>query len=265
MGMSKGEMGFDPGFALKATKDPLGFIYGERVYGPEPEVRRLDDIRSSLADPQSEGPDELYAIVMDVGNLADREEIVKRNLLFGAVTYAAGMIGREPVRSQGHIHAASASCGSSTPEVYEIWDGEAVIYIQESGSDNPGKCYAVYARPGDVVIVPPGWVHATINANVSRNMTFGAWCVRDYGFDYRDVRRHGGIAFFPYVEEGTLKWSNNPAYNGGELIIKSARTWEDFHLEVGVPIYAQFQRDKDRFMFVADPQSYADLWESFRP
>ena len=263
--MLENDMAFDPGFALRATKNPLGFEYGRDVFGPSPEIRRLDDIRASLADPNSEGPEEVYAIVMDVGNMADREEIVKRNLLFGAVTYAAGMIGREPVRSQGHSHAVSASCGAVTPEVYEIWDGEAVIYTQESGSDNPGKCYAIYARPGDVVIVPPGWVHATINADVSKNLTFGAWCVRDYGFNYRDVRRHGGIAFFPYMEEGTLNWRENPAYSGGELIIKGARTWEDFSLEVGVPIYTQFQKDKDRFLFVADPNSYPGLWENFKP
>jgi hypothetical protein len=48
------------------------------------------DIRASLQDPLSSGPEELYAIVMDVGLNTDREEIVKRNLLFGAVTYAAG-------------------------------------------------------------------------------------------------------------------------------------------------------------------------------
>ena len=108
-------------------------------------------------------------------------------------------------------------------------------------------------------------MHATINADVSKNLTFGAWCVRDYGFNYRDVRRHGGIAFFPYVEDGTLNWRENPAYSGGELIIKDARTWEDFSLEAGVPIYMQFQKDMDKFLFVADPKSNPNLWEDFRP
>ena len=82
---------FYPGFDLKATKEPFGFQYGRDVFGPEPEIRRLDDIRASLADPLSEGPDEVYAIVMDVGVKADREEIVKRNLLFGAVPGACGI------------------------------------------------------------------------------------------------------------------------------------------------------------------------------
>ena len=269
-GMKRESMAFHPGFDLWPTKEPFGFEYGQGVFGPEPEIRRLDDIRASLANPQSRGPEEIYAIVMDVGVEADREEIVRRNLLFGAVTYASGLIGREPARSQGHIHAVSASCGSSTPEIYEIWDGEAVIYIQESASDNPGKCYAVYAHPGDVVIVPPGCVHAAVNAGITKNMSFGAWCVRDYGFDYDGVRRHGGIAYFPYVENGKLAWRRNPAYKsspceGGELIIKNARTWEDFSLEADVPIYTQFQKDKDRFLFVSDPGRFPELWAEFTP
>ena len=44
-------MAFYPGFDLRATKEPFGFKYGKDVFGPEPEIRRLDDIRASLADP----------------------------------------------------------------------------------------------------------------------------------------------------------------------------------------------------------------------
>ncbi|MBQ8330842.1 MAG: hypothetical protein IJX83_14745 [Lachnospiraceae bacterium] len=89
--------------------------------------------------------------------------------------------------------------------------------------------------------------------------------MRDYGFDYGEVRRHAGIAFYPYVEDGALKWRRNPAYKGGELIIKDARTWEDFSLEAGVPVYTQFQKDKDRFLFVAEPARCQELWEDFAP
>lgn len=106
---------------------------------------------------------------------------------------------------------------------------------------------------------------ATINANVHQNMTFGAWCVRDYGFDYCDVRRHGGIAYFPYVDGDSLIWRQNPAYRGGELIEKEARTWDDFGLEAGEPIYTQFQKDRDRFIFVADPKRYQNFWKGFEP
>lgn len=258
-------MKFEPGFEIAAKKDPLGFVYGSNVFGPVPEIRRLDDIRNSLADRNCSGPQDLYAIVMDVGETGDRAEIEKRNLLFGAVTYAAGIIGREPVRSQGHIHAVSPSCGASTPEVYEVWEGEAFIYLQQRGTDDPGRCYAVHAAAGDVVIVPPGWVHATVNADVTKNMTFGAWCVRDYGFDYETVRSHNGIAYFPIAEADGIVWTANPAYQGGSLVVKRARTYEDFGLRPGVPVYRQFQEDKDLFLFVARPQDYPELWRDYEP
>lgn len=259
-------MSFYPGFDIKPISDPLGFEYGTGVFGPEVELRTLDSIRKSLLDPDCQGPEVVYSIAMDVGNEADREEIVKRNLLYGAVTYAKGLLGREPVRSQGHIHAISPSCGESTCEVYEIWSGTAIIYMQETAQDHPGRCYAVIAETGDVVIVPPKWAHATVVGDVKENMTFGAWCVRDYGFDYVDVRRHGGIAFFPIVgEDGQMTFIRNEKYDDCELIVKKAREYPDFGIEKGVPVYTQFQQDLDRFLFVSNPKLAEDLWNSYEP
>lgn len=253
------------GLNLETTKKQLGFTYGNDMFAPNPEIRRLDDVRKSLENPDSDGPEELYCIAMDVGEKADQQEIEKRNLLFGIVTFAAGQIGNEPVRSQGHIHAVSPSCGHSTPEVYEIWEGEAVIYMQESGKNNAGNCYAVHAKAGEVVIVPPNWVHATVNADPTTNMTFGAWCVRDYGFDYEDVREHNGIAFFPECKDGKLCWKKNPAYEKGILIQQDAREYTEFHIVKGKPIYTQFQENKEKFNFVTNPQNYQELWENYRP
>ena len=70
---------------------------------------------------------------MDVGKEEHRALLNKLHLLFGVVTYSAGKLGQEPVRSQGHIHKISPYSGWSTPEIYEIWSGEAIIY-------NAGVC-----------------------------------------------------------------------------------------------------------------------------
>ena len=134
-----------PGFDIRPTENPMGFAYGPGVFGPEVENRSLDAIRKSLRDPACSGPDPVYAIAMDVGRESDREAMLARNLLFGVVTYARGRLGEEPVRSQGHVHAVSPSCNASTPEVYEIWSGRAVILMQERDGDDPGRCFAVEA------------------------------------------------------------------------------------------------------------------------
>lgn len=256
---------FYPGFDIQIHHDSMQFTYGDDVFGPSPELRSLDAIRASLADPACEGPDTVYSIVMDIGKKEDISDLNDRHLLYGAVTYAKGTLGREPIRSQGHIHAVSASCNSSTCEVYEIWEGEACIYMQESGSDNAGRCFAVYGQSGDVIIVPPGWVHATINADPECEMSFGAWCIRDFGFDYSDVRRHHGIAFFPFAENGKLIWERNTSYSSGTLIEKKARTYEDFGLRSGISIYRQYSDNHSAFEFVTNPKAFQNLWNGYEP
>lgn len=259
-------MEFYPGFPVSITGDSMGFVYGEGVFGPEPKRRKLDEIRSSLLDSHCGGPEDVYCIAMDMGMEKDRRDLIARNLLYGAVTFARGSMGREPVRSQGHIHGVSLLCGSSTCEVYEIWDGKGCVYMQERGEDNAGSCYAVTGSPGDVIIVPPGWVHAAVNMDPEKTMTFGAWCVRDYGFEYDAVRRHGGIAFFPLLtEQGSIVWKRNKNYTGGCLTVKQARACREFGLEPQKPLYRQYRENPSLFDFVTRPRDFYRLWENYEP
>lgn len=258
---------FDPGFDIAPLEKALGFVYGKGVFGPKVENRKLDAIRKSLSDPDCDGPDIVYAIAMDVGKEEHRDILEKTHLLYGAVAYAQGRLGNEPVRSQGHIHAISSFSAQSTPEVYEIWSGKAIIYMQEYAEDNPGRCFAVYAKPGDVVIVPPYWAHATVSASGPEDepMTFGAWCVRDYGFDYKGVRAHNGIAWFPFVENGEIVWRRNEAYLQSELICKSPDEHPELGIIKGEPIYRTFERDPQTFAYVVDPSLKKDVWTNYIP
>lgn len=255
---------FDPGFDIRPTTRPMGFQYGPGVFGPKVENRSLDSIRKSLRDPQCTGPDPVYSIAMDVGKTKHLGLLKELQLLYGCVTYAAGKLGDEPVRSQGHIHKISPLLGWSTPEVYEIWSGKAIIYMQETAKDNPGRCYAVVAGPGEVVIVPPYWAHATISADPEQPLTFGAWCDRDYGFEYDDVRAHNGLAWFPVISpSGEIKWQKNPSYCNSELIVKAPENYNHLGIEPGKPIYTQFEEKPGKFLFVPQPQLVKEVWENF--
>jgi glucose-6-phosphate isomerase, archaeal len=259
-------MNFYPGFDITPTANPMGFAYGTEVFGPSVENRSLDSIRKSLFDPSCEGPDPVYSIAMDTGKKEHLPLLEKLHLLYGAVTYAAGQLGNEPVRSQGHIHKVSPLSGWSTPEVYEIWSGKAIIYMQETADDDPGRCFAVIANPGEVVIVPPDWAHATISADANQPLTFGAWCDREYGFEYDKVRQHKGLAWFPLISaSGEIEWQRNPNYIQRELIIKSPEEYLQFGIEKGKPIYTQFEENREKFLFVPHPQTVKELWKEFIP
>jgi glucose-6-phosphate isomerase, archaeal len=264
-------MKFDPKLGVRSLDD-LSFSYDKGVFGPQPELRRLDQIRRSLRDPMCDGPDPVYSIVMDVGRYEHRDELARRMLLFGVVVYAAGQLGEEPVRSQGHIHAVAPHCGWSTPELFEIWEGRAIIYAQESADDDPGRCFAITAGPGDKVVVPPGWAHAVINADPGSRMTFGAWCDRQYGFVYDAIRAHQGLAWFPILDaeqkdgQRKIRWERNPSYRSdrsSDLSIREPREYPELGLDLSTPIYQQFSNNSDSVRWVSEPARVASVWNNF--
>jgi len=265
--MTKGapSTSFDSGLEVWLRPHELAFDYGEGMFGPVPEMRRLDAIRPSLRDPRCEGPDPVYGIAMDVGKIKDVEDLKRRYLLFGAVAYAAGRLGDEPVRSQGHIHAIAPHCGSSTAELFEIWEGKAIIYAQEFAADNPGRCIAVEAGPGDQVVVPPYWAHCVINADPQQRMVFMALCERQYGFEYEGVRAHGGLAWFPLLTKKGMRWEANARYEPSELQLRKPRPYPALGLRQDVSIYAQYEQNPDAMQWVSEPARVGDLWKTLEP
>ncbi|MGO4743466.1 glucose-6-phosphate isomerase family protein [Serratia quinivorans] len=252
------------GLDVRISDNPMGFGYGDDVIGPLPEIRTLEQIRLSLRDPGCSGPEQVYAIAMDVAKQQHLAELKKRMLLFGIVTYAQGQLGQEPIRSQGHVHRISAHSGWSPPELYEIWQGKAIIYMQERVEYEPGRCFAVHAGPGEKVLVPPGWAHATISADPHQPLTFAAWCDREYGFEYDAVREYKGLAWYPLLQGNNIIWQQNPRYQSGRLHAIGPRQYPEFGLS-NDPLYSQFETDPARFQFISKPGSVAEKWQRFEP
>lgn len=260
-----GRKGFDPGIAIALQPHGLGFHFGEGMFGPGAELRSLDAIRPSLLNPQSCGPDPVYGICMDVGRVAYAAELERRQLLFGVVAFAAGRLGEEPVRSQGHVHSIAPHSGWSPPELFEIWQGRAIIYAQENSGDEPGRCFAIDAEPGDHVIVPPGWAHMVVNADPETEMVFAALCDRQYGFVYQDVRARGGLAWYPVCEREGIRWRSNPAYRQSTLELGPPCNCAAFGLGPGTRLFEQFESDPASLQWVSEPAQVADRWPGFRP
>jgi glucose-6-phosphate isomerase, archaeal len=257
---------FSTGIEISWSSNPLEFKYGPSVFGPDAECRSLNSIRQSLLDPDCAGPDPVYAIAMDVGKEEHRSILQERNLLFGVVTYAAGRLGREPVRSQGHVHGRARNNKLAPPEIYEIWSGRAIVYMQEKVADDPGRCFAVEAGQGDVVIVPPDWAHATVSADPDEPLTYGAFCDRDYSFEYAGIRAHGGLAWFPLLDEnGSIDWIPNNRYLHSSLTRKSPEEYRHLGIVNGSPIYEIFENNPDIFLYVANPELSPQVWKSFIP
>lgn len=265
--LQRARSAFDSHLEIKPLPEKLGFRFGEEVFGGgNTEYRSLREIRGSLLDADCAGPDPVYAIAMGVGRAEHERELRKRNLLFGVVLYAAGRLGREPVRSQGHVHAISPNCGWSAPELIEVWEGCAIVYLQQHAGDDPGHCIAITAAPGQQVVIPPGWAHCVINADERSRMMFGAFCNVEYGFEYAAVRMRGGLAWYPLLAaDGEIIWQENPRYGASHLASRGARPYPELGLAPAVPVYQQFAQAPDRLQWVADPGRLKNLWRQFIP
>ena len=184
-------------------------------------------------------------------------------LLFAQVLWA---MRDEPVRSQGHVHRVAPHSGWSPPELYEIWSGRAFVYLQEHAADDPGRCLAIEAGPGEKVVVPPGWAHATVSADPGAPLTFGAWCDREYGFEYGELRARKGPAWFPLLDDdGRIAWQRNPRYAERPLVVHPARAYAELGLRTREAVYCAFDRDPESVQWVSEPARVAELWPGFEP
>lgn len=247
------------GMGIELDLDDLSFRFGREMRSVPDERRRLDAVRASLREPECRGPDLLYTIYMDFARQADYPRIIEDGLLYGGVIYAAGAMGREFVRSQGHRHTCNEH-GVSYPEVYEFWHGRGLIYMQKEADPVVTDCRVMEVGPGDVFIVPPGWVHLTVNIG-DEPLAFGAWCARGQGFDYGPVRELQGAAWY-FLADGTRE--RNPRYREApEPIVESPRDYNAFGLVQQKPIYQQYLEKPERLRFMSHPHEFMDEWSAW--
>jgi glucose-6-phosphate isomerase len=140
------------------------------------------------------------------------------------------------------------------------------VYGQQKSGDDPARCLAIAAGPGERVVMPPEWAHYVVNADPDSVLVFGAWCDRQYGFDYAQMRAHHGLAWFPQItDEGKTSWKANPNYATLRLETRRARSYPELGLSATLPIYEHFRHNPDSVQWVSDPARFAELWEHFEP
>jgi glucose-6-phosphate isomerase len=235
----------------------LAFAFGPDVVHPQGEPRFLDDVRATLADPAASGPEHLYTIYMDVCRAEDHAALVDQSLLYGAVVYNHGLIGRERLRSQGHRHSRKPGTGLRYSEVYEFWAGHGHVYLQKECGPVVTRALLVPVGPGDKVIVPLGWVHLTV-ASTDEPLAFGAWCAREGKLEYDELRALGGPAHFVFADGDVVP---NPRYEQVAAVeVVAPRDLPLLGVPYDLPIYRSWQEDRGRFEFLPRPELVEQAW-----
>jgi glucose-6-phosphate isomerase len=173
---------------------------------PEPAVRTAEDLREVLARPGCECSGPLYYMYRDVARTGeDRAWLTSLDLRFDITVIPPRSLGGEYVKTLGHYHPADPS-GTGYPEVYEVLAGEAHYLIQTPDCTD---VILIGARAGDVVVVPPGYGHVTINPSKRLVLEMANIVSSRFLSEYRGYEARHGAAYFELEAEGLVK---NPAY-----------------------------------------------------
>ena len=165
----------------------------------EPDVRRLDELRGLLYDAEwaKTAPNlELYYMY--------RKLEIKDGLRYDITVIPPKMLGLEFVKTKGHTHAGFYG------EVYMVLEGEGYYLFQKGGPkghpDIIEDVCVTKAKKGDVIIVPAGYGHVTINPS-DQELKMANWVKEtDVGNFSLFEKMHG--ACYYYTTGGWIKNEN---------------------------------------------------------
>jgi glucose-6-phosphate isomerase len=160
-----------------------------------PDIRYLNDVREVVYDKEwlKTAPNlELYYMYRHL------EE--EKGLKYNITVVPPKMLGNEFVKTKGHVHIGGFQ------EIYIVLEGEAIYLMQKTSGETVEDVYAIKAKKGEAVIIPPLYGHITINASDAILKT-GDWTSVDCKSDYSLFEKLHGACYY-YTKAGWIKNEN---------------------------------------------------------
>lgn len=161
----------------------------------KPDIRYLNDMREVIYDQEwlKTAPNfELYYMYRGIKE--------KGNLRYDITVVPSKMLSQEFVKTKGHEHLGKYG------EIYTVLEGEAIYLMQKREGKEIEDVYAVKAKKGDVIIIPPFYGHVTINPS-SKDLKMANWISKNCQSDYQWFEKMRGASYY-YTKNGWIKNKN---------------------------------------------------------
>jgi len=146
--------------------------------------------------------------------------------------------------------------GVPYPEVYEVLDGKAFYLLQ---SRDLTDVIVLAAKKGDVILIPPGYGHVTINPGKT-DLVMANLVSPEFSSEYGEIAKNHGAAYYYMEKEG---WVANPEYGKTiplHMLIPSAIP--ELGLKEGRTLY-DMVGSSDTLDFLNHPENYAKEFKKF--
>jgi glucose-6-phosphate isomerase len=223
---------------------------------PGPSVRDAKDLREVLADRSCTDAGPVYYMYRDISRSdVDHRWLIAQDLRYDITVIPPREICGEFIKTKGHYHPDNPS-GIGYPEVYEVLAGMAHFLIQNRDFSD---IVMIAASAGEIVIIPPGYGHVTINPSKNTVLQMANIVSTRFESDYRGYESLHGAAYFEMVEEGFVK---NPAYLASSSLRFATVSQEAAGSgTITVPLYNLIEQQTPLLEFLNSPEKYPSLFQ----
>jgi glucose-6-phosphate isomerase len=251
---------------LPLTLDDAGQIgFGPGVVVEETKARLLDELAPVAMEPETCRGSRAVAYYMynGVSRQGDAARLTGVPMRYELTLFPPLRMGREFVKTLGHLHSAEPKSGIDYPEVCEVLVGTAHFFFQTLDPAGPSASVAFYTevRAGEKIVIPPGLDHLTINPGPGPLLFSDVIALGVSGIYDRFKAAHGA-AYFEILEAGQPRFVPNPAYRSVPPLEKRPpKGYPALRLTRDEPLYSAFIGTRgEKWPFLADPSRF---WPAF--
>lgn len=244
--------------------------FGPGVLVDETKARFFDELVPVALDPAScrGRRDAAYYMYNGVYRQADRSRLQSVPMRYELTLIPPFRMGREFIKTLGHIHRPDPATGMSHAEVCEVLAGTAHFIFQTLNIEGPdaGRVVCVEARAGQKVIIPPDLDHCTINPGPGP-LLFSDVVSLALAGNYDRYRAAHGAAYFEIARNAHGEFIPNPAYRRvAPLERATPGDYPGLNLTRDVPLYTAFlEQQGANWPFLLDPSRFGEAFPDLPP
>jgi len=226
-----------------------------------PDIRYLEDMKNVIYDRNwlNTAPNlELYYMYRDLAeNEKDFAKIIQNNLRYDITILKPQKLGKEFNKTLGHDHPIIPGTNITYPEIYEVLEGSAIFILQDSNNDKINEIFAIKAKSGDKIIIPPNYEHLFINIG-KIDLRVANWVSRSFSTHiYKPFKLKHGFGYYALKGFWKIKWIKNQNYSSvPDIKFKSPNNFYKFYIKKDQPIYDLLQQPS-KLDFLKNPQKYS--------
>jgi glucose-6-phosphate isomerase, archaeal len=250
---------------LPIRLDKHGFLISD------PDVR-IDETRTRVLDELTEvyldqaacrGPEAAYWMFNGVYVESDRLRLSKSPIRYELTLFPDKFIGREYIKSHGHLHKTEPHSGIDYPEICEVLVGTAHFLFQTLDPQGPSSSEAFYVevKAGEKIIIMPGYDHLTINPGPGP-LLFSDVVALTCGGIYQRFKDSGGAAYLEEEHAGQAQFIPNPKYVALPALRRAVpKEFPQLDLCKGKSLYAAFLENAgENWPFLWKPELFKGLF-----